>query len=427
MDKIIGYMSVSLKDLFRPELIFINNSLETIEDVFSFVADQLKDKGVIKLTSTTELRKLFLEREALSSTGIGNGIALPHILVPELTQPVGVVVRVEQGIEWEAIDGQPVKLIVILLSPPSMQDIYLKYLGEIAGNLGSSSVLKKIMNAKKEREIYNLITEGVTLSFFSRYAQAFYFVFGVLFFLAFSIFIFQRLNLPNTEFYKQLGYLRFNEPLWIRREILSTVLFFSMVLGTLLFFRYRVAFACGALSVLLLSGVLDIKTTVEFMSIPTILFIISVMILVKWFETKGLFRYFVIKALKNFLTSPLILYGVLMVLSAILAGFVDEVSAILITFGIALEITRYVRLNIIALLLGLVMATNIGSALTLIGNPIGIYIAFAGNLSFFDFLRNATVVSLFSIIVVVLIVIGFHRKEFRISANIQYNEFEESL
>ncbi|MEO0072581.1 MAG: SLC13 family permease [candidate division WOR-3 bacterium] len=420
-------MSLSLKNLFRPELVFINDNLKTIDEVFSFVVSQLKAQGIIQSIKEEELKELFLTREALSSTGIGNGIALPHILVPELKEPIGVVIRVKSGIEWEAIDGQPVRLVVVLLSPPTMRDIYLKYLGEIAGNLENPEVLKKIIRAQKAREIYQLITEGITVSFFSRYAQLFYFVLGILFFLGFSIFLFHRLNLPNIELYSRLGYLRFNEPIWIQREILSTVLFFSMVLGTLLFFRYRVAFACGALSILLLTGVLDIRTTIEFMSIPTILFIISVMILVKWFENKGLFKYFVIKVLKNFFTSPLVLYGVLMFLSAILAGFVDEVSAILITFGIALEINRYIKLNITALLLGLVMATNLGSALTLIGNPIGIYVAFAGNLTFFDFLRNATLVALLSVVVVILIVLGIHRSEFQLQKSIPHEEFEKSL
>ncbi|MEO0075413.1 MAG: SLC13 family permease, partial [candidate division WOR-3 bacterium] len=226
---------------------------------------------------------------------------------------------------------------------------------------------------------------------------------------------------------QKLDYLKFNETVWINKEIISMMLFFSMVLGTLLFFRFRVAFGAAALCLLLLAGVMDIETTVKFMSIPTILFIISVMVLVKWFEAKGVFKYLVVRALKYFHNSPMLLFAALMFFSAILAGLIDEVSAILITFGIAMEIARHTKISIIPYLLGLVMATNIGSAMTLIGNPIGIYLAFAGKLTFFDFLKNSTIISLFSVIIIILIVLFFFRKKIKSEGKVDITEIENNI
>jgi Na+/H+ antiporter NhaD/arsenite permease-like protein len=109
------------------------------------------------------------------------------------------------------------------------------------------------------------------------------------------------------------------------------------------------------------------------------------MVIVKWLGDRGFFRFLVANALKRLGNFPYLLSGILMLCSAILAGFVDEVSAILVTFQIAIEMARIRKTSVIPYLLGLVFATNIGSTLTLIGNPIGIYLAFSAKLTFLDF------------------------------------------
>jgi Na+/H+ antiporter NhaD/arsenite permease-like protein len=200
-----------------------------------------------------------------------------------------------------------------------------------------------------------------------------------------------------------------------------------MVLGTLLFFHYRVAFGGIALTLLLLTGVADIESTVKFMSIPTILFIIMVMIMVKWLSEKGLFKYLVIKAIRHLSNSPLLLFASLMFFSSLLSGFIDEVSAILITLSIAIEIVRLTKGNIIPYLIGLVIATNIGSALTLVGNPIGIYLAFAAKFTFFDFLKNATFLSFLSLILTIFLILLIYHKEIGSKTKIVEELVEEKI
>ena len=98
--------------------------------------------------------------------------------------------------------------------------------------------------------------------------------------------------------------------------------------------------------------------------------------------------------------------------SVILGGFADEVSAILVTFGLALEVSRRTKAPLIPFLLSLVFATNVGSALTLVGNPIGVYIAFAGKLGFEDFLRWATPVSAVAAVAVAGMCLLLYRRHF---------------
>ncbi|MBS4015244.1 MAG: PTS sugar transporter subunit IIA [Candidatus Latescibacteria bacterium] len=416
-----------LKAIFPEDLVFIDAQTKSRDEIFAFVAQKLKEKELIGDEPAVEIVNLLKTREDMTSTGIGKGIAVPHITLKSARRIFGCVVKSEQGIEWDAIDGKPVKLAVFLFAPDTHRQIYLQILAEVAQILNIPELLNKIVKAKKPNLIRQLITEGYRPNFFEKYSRAIYFIGGLILIFLLAKFGLGHVRLPELEIYQKLDYLKFNEPYWINKEIISMVLFFSMVIGTLLFFRYRVAFGAVALSLLLVFGVMDIETTVKFMSIPTILFIIAVMVLVKWFEAKGMFKFLVVKGLKYFFHSPLLLFGALMFFSAILAGLIDEVSAILITFGIAIEISRYTKISIVPFLLGLVMATNIGSAMTLIGNPIGIYLAFAGKLTFFDFLRNSTIISVSTVILVIFIILLFYRKKIGSGVKIDRKQIEDKI
>jgi Na+/H+ antiporter NhaD/arsenite permease-like protein len=211
------------------------------------------------------------------------------------------------------------------------------------------------------------------------------------------------IRLPESGIYRELGYLHFNNPEWLFRQKLTITLFLAMIFGTLLFWRFRVAIAAAALGILLIVGVMDLEHTVKFMSIPTILFIMAMMVIVRWLQNIGVFRFVVVKAVEKVKGVPWLLLLLLMGFSVLLGGFADEVSAILVTFGLALEISRRTRAPLVPFLLSLVFATNVGSALTLVGNPIGVYIAFAGGLSFEDFFRWATPVSAITAVIVALL------------------------
>ncbi|MEO0076499.1 MAG: SLC13 family permease [candidate division WOR-3 bacterium] len=417
-----------LKDIFSSDLVFIDSKVSNQDEVFSFVVNKLKDKQLISESQITEVIAALKARENVTSTGIGREIAIPHIILNSANRIFGCIFKSEKGIDWQALDGKPVKLIVFLFAPESLRKEYLRILSEVAQILNIPELLNKIIKSQKPTVIYKLLTTGYAPSFWEKYQRVISFVLGMIFVFLMAKLIFSLVKLPDIDIYYRLDYLRFNETQWVNKEVLSVVLFFSMVLGTLLFFRYRVAFGGIALSLLLVGGVLDIETTVKYMSIPTILFIVCVMVLVKWFEAKGVFRFLVVKALKHFFHSPVLLFSALMFFSAILAGLIDEVSAILITFGIAIEIARRTKVGIIPYLLGLVMATNLGSALTLIGNPIGIYLAFAGKLTFVDFLKNSTVISILTVILITLIVALYYRKTIK-GGNIAFDisEIEEKV
>jgi len=380
------------------------------EEIFRLAAARLAGDGVIADAAT--LVKELKERETLGSTGVGSGIALPHVISPTVLKPAIIVFRLEKPLEWHAIDHEPVQLIVLLVAPEKDRNLYLALLAEVARSLNTPHIRTAALKAKDAHTASKIISQPPHQGFFKRNRRLIFF-FG----LVLSVFIVARtvlplIRLPESGIYQELGYLHFNNPEWLFRQELTITLFLAMIFGTLLFWRFRVAIAAAALGILLLAGVMDLERTVKFMSIPTILFIMAMMVIVRWLQNIGVFRFVVVKAVEKVKGVPWLLLLLLMGFSVLLGGFADEVSAILVTFGLALEISRRTRAPLVPFLLSLVFATNVGSALTLVGNPIGVYIAFAGGLSFEDFFRWATPVSAITAVIIALLCLVLYRRHF---------------
>jgi PTS system nitrogen regulatory IIA component len=104
-----------------------------------------------------------LQRERLGSTGIGNGIAIPHGKFEDLPHLVGLFARLERPIDFEALDGQPVDLIFVLLAPEGAGADHLKGLARIARVLRNPGLTTQLRNLRDADAIHAVITatEGV--------------------------------------------------------------------------------------------------------------------------------------------------------------------------------------------------------------------------------------------------------------------------
>lgn len=100
-------------------------------------------------------------REALGSTGIGAGIAIPHAPVAGIERPFGLLVRLTKPIEFEALDDAPVDIVFLVLMPPGGQPAYLKLLSNVARQLRSAEVIKILRSASDRDCIYSAITACV--------------------------------------------------------------------------------------------------------------------------------------------------------------------------------------------------------------------------------------------------------------------------
>ncbi|NLS12407.1 PTS IIA-like nitrogen regulatory protein PtsN [Vibrio sp. SM6] len=106
---------------------------------------------------STELFECMLSREKMGSTGIGNGIAIPHARMSSSDHAIAVLLQCESGIEFDAIDNRPVDLLFALLVPESQCKEHLKTLSCMAERLNDKQVLKQLRNAQSDEELYDIM------------------------------------------------------------------------------------------------------------------------------------------------------------------------------------------------------------------------------------------------------------------------------
>lgn len=193
-------------------------------------------------------------------------------------------------------------------------------------------------------------------------------------------------------------------------QILSVTVFSAFIVGTLLYWPFRLAFALLGVAILLAARLVDIPHLVEFASLDVILFLIGMMIVIGFLEERHFFEAVVERALPYVGGSAYTLLGAVMLMAFVSAALVDEVTSILFMSAIVLRIARRFQLNPVPYLIMTVFATNIGSSATVVGNPIGVLIALRAGLSFPDFLRWATPIALAALVVTVLLSFLYYRQ-----------------
>ncbi|OFZ86356.1 MAG: PTS IIA-like nitrogen-regulatory protein PtsN [Betaproteobacteria bacterium RIFCSPLOWO2_12_FULL_62_58] len=98
-------------------------------------------------------------REKLGSTGLGQGIAIPHGRIKGLKEAIGAIVRMKQPIPFDAPDGQNVNLIFVLLVPDRATDLHLQILSELAQMFSDKPFRERLLNAPDAAHLHQLIAE----------------------------------------------------------------------------------------------------------------------------------------------------------------------------------------------------------------------------------------------------------------------------
>jgi PTS system nitrogen regulatory IIA component len=111
------------------------------------------------VASPRELMKVLLEREKLGSTGIGEGVAIPHGRLKRLKQFFISFGRSTRGVDFDSIDQKPCQIFFMVMAPENSAVENLNLLGRIARLLKDSSFKKKLMSAKTQKEIFEIISE----------------------------------------------------------------------------------------------------------------------------------------------------------------------------------------------------------------------------------------------------------------------------
>jgi PTS system nitrogen regulatory IIA component len=147
---------MDLADLIKPEAIYPSLKAKTKKQALQELAQRA---AVLTGVDAREIFDTLLQREHLGSTGIGRGIAIPHGRVAALRNIVSVFARLEEPIDFEALDNEPVDLIFLLLAPEHAGADHLKALARISRLLREPSSIEKLRASKDRAALYSVLTE----------------------------------------------------------------------------------------------------------------------------------------------------------------------------------------------------------------------------------------------------------------------------
>jgi PTS system nitrogen regulatory IIA component len=105
-----------------------------------------------------EVFETLLQRERLGSTGIGDGIAIPHGKLPHLDRLFGLMARLEKPIDFDAVDGEPVDIVFLLLAPAGAGADHLKALARVARVLREPGICERIRTARDANALYAVLS-----------------------------------------------------------------------------------------------------------------------------------------------------------------------------------------------------------------------------------------------------------------------------
>lgn len=146
---------MQLRDILTPNRITPSLAASSKKRLLESVS-QLLAQDEDRLDSQLAFQCL-IERERLGSTGIGEGVALPHGRMKGLERAVGAFALLDGAMDYDAIDRKPVRMVFALLVPENATTEHLQLLSQIAGVFNNKTTREKLLRAKSSEELYNAL------------------------------------------------------------------------------------------------------------------------------------------------------------------------------------------------------------------------------------------------------------------------------
>lgn len=144
---------MKLSDVLREDDIFFIETND-IESSLELLSEKAYEKNHIK--NRVEFYEALIEREEIVSTGIGVGIAIPHVKLKSIEEFFIIIAISKTGIDWDSIDRKPVKAIFLIGGPENKQKTYLKIISKIMLLVKNSNRRERLFNSKDKKEIVEL-------------------------------------------------------------------------------------------------------------------------------------------------------------------------------------------------------------------------------------------------------------------------------
>jgi PTS system nitrogen regulatory IIA component len=148
---------VKLSDILRESCVVADIKGKTKKEILLELVEPLKDTNLID--NVDAVVKIIMERERLGSTGIGDGVAIPHGKMKNIDSIICAVGRSQEGVDFDAVDRQPVHIFFLVLAPEDSASLHLKVLSRISKILRDPSFRKTILKLANAHEIYANVIE----------------------------------------------------------------------------------------------------------------------------------------------------------------------------------------------------------------------------------------------------------------------------
>jgi PTS system nitrogen regulatory IIA component len=152
-----GGTKIDIGDFLAPDRAIID---VRAPDKPRLLQDLARRAAAILGVAEEKIADALLKREEVGSTGTGDGVALPHARLAEVKRPFGMLVRLRQAIDFDAVDGKPVNLVLLLLAPATSPGEQLNALACAARALRNPDVLLRLQTAASAEQLFAAIASG---------------------------------------------------------------------------------------------------------------------------------------------------------------------------------------------------------------------------------------------------------------------------
>jgi len=130
------------------------------DEVIAMLVDALSDAGKFDSNQAKKFTKAIVKRENEASTGIGKGVAVPHVKHKDIDKVIAIIGQNPEGIDFSSLDKQPVYSVVLLISPASKPDMHLEAMDKIFRHLQSEKFRKFLRQCQTNKQIEDLFEEA---------------------------------------------------------------------------------------------------------------------------------------------------------------------------------------------------------------------------------------------------------------------------
>ena len=147
---------MNLKKVLSPETVWVDLKAKTKQGIIEEMIDRLVAAGKIK--NRDAVLASVLEREAKMSTGMQNGVAIPHGKTDVVKELVAAVGLQKQGIDFDSMDGVPSRIFIMTVSPAKRSGPHMQFLAEVSRLISQPSEREKLLACNTHAQIYELLT-----------------------------------------------------------------------------------------------------------------------------------------------------------------------------------------------------------------------------------------------------------------------------